>query len=101
MEVAYYARNSETREQRKVRIERARAQAVVALTPKPIAHTPEGIRWKGIVDGTEVRVTERWKPSRKVRHGRAVRKVERGKVHVQTNRDIALQAQMGTIHEAR
>jgi hypothetical protein len=98
---AQYERNRETRTQRKQRIERARMQTVAVLTPAPIHPPAEGERWKGIVDGTEVRVSPRWKPSKQHRqHTRRVgQERKRARVYVAAKRDDrALMAQMGSIH---
>jgi hypothetical protein len=76
-------------------------QTVQALSPKPIIAPPAGLRWKGIVDGTEVRVSPRWKPSKQ--HRQHTRRVglerKRAMVYVAAKRDDrALMAQMGSIH---
>lgn len=44
-----YARNRETRAQRRDRLERARMQAVEALTPKPILASEPSLRGAGVV----------------------------------------------------
>jgi hypothetical protein len=102
MNVAHYERNRESKQAKRERLERARAQAVEALTPKPIIAPTEGMRWKGIVDGTEVRVSERWKPSKRARQyhtrERKLAMVAKATVAAPKRDDRALMATMGSIH---
>lgn len=101
MQATHYARNAETREQRKQRIEWARDQAVIVLTPKSFEPTVTGELWKGIVDGREVRVSERWKPSQRARqhYTRTTNERKRARQYVAAKYDDrALMATMGSIH---
>lgn len=101
---ASYARGS--KQAKRERVQRAREQAnelgAVLVERQANAQASEGQRWKGIVDGTEVRVSERWKPSRKTRnYSRAQKARMVAKSTVAPKRDDrALMATMGTIHES-
>lgn len=101
MESRHYARNAETRAERKLRLARAIELLATPELSKP-SELSDAALLRGIpaVKGTEVRVSPRWKASRHTRHTMTSNKqrVERGKVNVQTNRDLALMARMGSVH---
>jgi hypothetical protein len=78
------------------------AQALESRGEFIINPPAQGLRWKGIVDGTEVRHSERWKPSKRARQhytrAHKERMVARSTVSPAKRSDIALMATMASIH---
>jgi len=102
---AHYPRGS--KQSKRERVERARMQerelGATLVERQTNALASEGLRWKGIVDGTEVRVSPRWKPSKRARQHysreRKERMVQTATIVEPHKSDIALMAEMGTIHD--
>lgn len=97
----HYSPNSETAEQRAARL--ALATRCDAEQTREYVAKPEGIRWKGIVDGTEVRVSPRWKPSKQARQHygrtRSERKRQQQSAPIRHRNDLHLLAKMDSIHD--
>lgn len=102
MEAKHYERSTRRTVRTRQHPDAELAQALHTRGDLTIVPPMQGELWKGIVDGTEVRVSERWKPSRRARtyHTRAQKERLVQKAVVQPKRtDVQLMATMRTDHD--